>query len=125
MKNAEIEVKGDAKNYLTALFCDLSLERCQKKVRLDSGESGFLVVTGDFPNDFKGSKDGIISINTPYDNFELVVSMSQPPLSVVIDPLTDFYNGFAPKNLAVFLTFATLGSILTAFASALKFGGLL
>lgn len=126
LERADIGVSGGASEYLNVTFCNIDFERCSYKVDLDSGNSGFLVVQGTFPEDYEGHTDGIITIFTDYDDFELITKIDELPGSFLTNPLIYFFEeqGLS-KGVAIFLTFASLLGTLTAFVYALSTGGIL
>lgn len=126
LENGGLEVSGNARDYLNVTFCDLNLENCQDNVDLNSGESGFLMVEATIPGDYEGHTDGIISISTEFDDFELVVRIDDLPGSFLINPMVYFFqdNGIN-RTMSIFLTFTILLVCLGGFVYVISKEGIL
>lgn len=123
LKNAKITQTDSLNDYITAEFCDVDKLRCGQGVNLEAGESGWLIVYGEFPVNFV-SVDGFIRIEGE-KVYELKVGVDKLPLSSIIDPTVNFFmNTGMNKSFAIILTFVMFSGLLFLVFTGLRKGGI-
>lgn len=117
--DATITTSTSLKPYLDVNFCDINKKTCSKSVTLLKGQSGFLKVDGTFPT-FESGVDGLITIESDEQKYELKTSIDRLPLYKIVDPMVNLISGNTGISKSIAASLAYI--LLVAFAVILAKG---
>ena len=120
IKKAKLKLSDTLKPYLDIEFCDNNFENCGSNVDLEAGETGFILINGNYDSSLGKGVEGLLTVEGDQIH-ELAVKIDRPPLYGIYSSIAHRLNISEIYALMIVYLFF-LGGIYVTVQSTLKGG---